>query len=71
MQWQKPHTEGVYQIVVRLGVKAGEEAVQVLSKSPLQGLVTAAARDHVLGWSASPEGKNHGDTSGWKTLVLE
>ena len=29
-----------------------------------------APRQNVLGWSASAEGKNYADTSGWKTLVL-
>jgi hypothetical protein len=28
-------------------------------------------RKTVFGWSASPAGRNHQDTSGWKTLVLE
>jgi hypothetical protein len=30
-----------------------------------------ASRDNLLGWNASPNGGNHRDTSGWKTLVLE
>jgi hypothetical protein len=30
-----------------------------------------APRDNLLGWNPSPEGKNHRDTSGWKTWVLE
>ena len=29
-----------------------------------------APRQNVLGWSASAEGRNYADTSGWKTLVL-
>ncbi len=29
-----------------------------------------APRETVLGWSASPEGRNYEDTSGWKTLIL-
>ncbi|MDQ3812955.1 MAG: CBM9 family sugar-binding protein, partial [Armatimonadota bacterium] len=116
MQWQKQPTEGVYQIVIGPGEKGNEPVVQVLAKSPLQGLTTAlsrttngyiveikipltlqnfpagdwnegravrlsvlvddkddpkaTARENVLGWSFSPEGKNFSDTSGWKTLVL-
>ncbi len=31
----------------------------------------ASARDNTFGWSFSPEGRNHADTSGWKTLLLE
>jgi parallel beta-helix repeat protein len=33
--------------------------------------VKAPAREHTLGWSFSPGGRNFQDTSGWKTLVLD
>lgn len=31
----------------------------------------ADTRDLTFGWSFSPEGSNHNNTSGWKTLILE
>jgi hypothetical protein len=40
MQWQVPHTEGVYQIAAGQN-QAGQAEVKVLAKSTLQGLETA------------------------------